>query len=145
MPSNNLLTGEDPSRIAERAFAFDWSRSIGKGRRWWNEEIYSGMARGGSDVEETDGPPRELTTLLWMTLAHGAAGAMFWQYRPDHVAFESPGYNLADLGRQADSAPRGRFRGNIADRGVSRSTCPCGFPRQESQSSTIKRHTTSSA
>ena len=32
-----------------------------------------------------------------MTLAHGAAGAMFWQYRPDHVAFESPGYNLAAL------------------------------------------------
>ena len=96
MPSNNLLTGEDPYRIAERAFVFDWSRSIGKDGRWWNEEIYSGMARGGVTwKKQTD--PRELTTLLWMTLAHGAAGAMFWQYRPDHVAFESPGYNLATL------------------------------------------------
>ena len=99
MPSNNLLTGEDPYRIAERAFAFDWSRSIGKGGRWWNEEIYSGMARGGVTwKKQTD--PRELTTLLWMTLAHGAAGSMFWQYRPDHVAFESPGYNLAALDGQ---------------------------------------------
>ena len=96
MPSNNLLTGSDPYKIAERAFAFDWSRSIGKDGRWWNEEIYSGMARGGVTwKKQTD--PRELTTLLWMTLAHGAAGAMFWQYRPDHVAFESPGYNLAAL------------------------------------------------
>ena len=96
MASNNLLTGEDPYKIAERAFAFDWSRSIGKDGRWWNEEIYSGMARGGVTwKKQTD--PRELTTLLWMTLAHGAAGAMFWQYRPDHVAFESPGYNLAAL------------------------------------------------
>ena len=96
MPSNNLLTGDDPYKIAERAFAFDWSRSIGKAGRWWNEEIYSGMARGGVTwKKQTD--PRELTTLLWMTLAHGAAGAMFWQYRPDHVAFESPGYNLAAL------------------------------------------------
>ena len=96
MSSNNLLTSEDPYKIAERAFAFDWSRSIGKSGRWWNEEIYSGMARGGVTwKKQTD--PRELTTLLWMTLAHGAAGAMFWQYRPDHVAFESPGYNLAAL------------------------------------------------
>ncbi len=103
MPSNNLLTGEDPYKIAERAFAFDWSRSIGKDGRWWNEEIYSGMARGGVTwKKQTD--PRELTTLLWMTLAHGAAGAMFWQYRPDHVAFESPGYNLAAL--DGGSTPR---------------------------------------
>ena len=104
MPSNNLLTGEDPYKIAERAFVFDWSRSIGKGGRWWNEEIYSGMARGGVTwKKQTD--PRELTTLLWMTLAHGAAGAMFWQYRPDHVAFESPGYNLATL----DGRPTARL------------------------------------
>lgn len=96
MPSNNLLTDDDPYKIADRAFAFDWSRAIGRGGRWWNEEIYSGMARGGVTwKKQTD--PRELATLLWMTLAHGAAGAMFWQYRPDHVAFESPGYNLAAL------------------------------------------------
>ena len=96
MSSNDLLTGADPYKIAERAFAFDWSRAIGKDGRWWNEEIYSGMARGGVTwKKQTDA--RELTTLLWMTLAHGAAGAMFWQYRPDHVAFESPGYNLAAL------------------------------------------------
>lgn len=96
MSSNNQLTVEDPYVIGDRVFAFDWSRSIGKNGRWWNEEIYSGMARGGVTwKKQTD--PRELTTLLWMTLAHGAAGAMFWQYRPDHVAFESPGYNLAAL------------------------------------------------
>ena len=104
MPSNSLLTGEDPYEVADRSFAFEWSRSIGKGGRWWNEEIYSGMAPGGVTwKKQTD--PRELTTLLWMTLAHGAAGAMFWQYRPDHVAFESPGYNLAAL----DGRPTSRL------------------------------------
>ena len=96
MPSSNLLTGDDPYAVSDRAFSFEWSRAIGKGGRWWNEEIYSGMSPGGVTwKKQTD--PRELTTLLWMTLAHGAAGAMFWQYRPDHVAFESPGYNLAAL------------------------------------------------
>lgn len=96
MSSNKQLTVDDPYKIGDRVFAFDWSRSIGRDGRWWNEEIYSGMARGGVTwKKQTD--PRELTSLLWLTLAHGAAGAMFWQYRPDHVAFESPGYNLAAL------------------------------------------------
>ena len=62
------------------------------------------MSPGGvTGKKQTD--PRELTTLLWMTLAHGAAGAMFWQYRPDHVAFEAPGYNLAAL----DGRPTARL------------------------------------
>ena len=104
MPSNNLLTGDDPYKVSDRAFSFEWSRAIGKGGRWWNEEIYSGMSPGGVTwKKQTD--PRELTTLLWMTLAHGAAGAMFWQYRPDHVAFEAPGYNLAAL----DGRPTARL------------------------------------
>ena len=96
MPSNNLLTSDDPYKIAERAFSFDWSRSVGKNGRWWNEEIYAGMSPAGvtwkkqSDAQET-------TTLLWMTLAHGAAGAMFWQYRPEYLSFESPGYSLTAL------------------------------------------------
>ncbi|MDP7578441.1 MAG: beta-galactosidase [SAR202 cluster bacterium] len=93
MPSNDLLTSRDPMKIAERAFAFDWSRSIGREGRWWNEEIYSGMAKGGVTWKKQS-EPEELTALLWMTLAYGAAGAMFWQYRPDYLAFESPGYNL---------------------------------------------------
>jgi len=99
MPSNDLLTSRDPLKVAERAFAFEWSRSLGRGGRWWNEEIYSGMARGGVTwKKQTD--PRELTTLLWMTLAHGAAGSMFWQYRPEYLSFESPGYNLVALDGQ---------------------------------------------
>ena len=96
MGSNNLLTSDDPYQIAERAFIFDWSRSIGREGRWWNEEIYAGMARGGATwKKQTD--PRELTMLLWMTLVGGAAGSMFWQYRPEYLSFESPGYNLIAL------------------------------------------------
>ena len=96
MSSNNILTSNDPGPLIDRTFAFAWSRCLGPNGRWWNEEIYSGMAKGGVTwKKQTD--PRELTTLLWLTLANGAAGAMFWQYRPDHVAFESPGYNLAAL------------------------------------------------
>jgi beta-galactosidase len=104
MSSNNLLTAADPYNIAERAFGFDMARALGNKGRWWNEEIYAGMARGGV-VWKKQSDPRELTTLLWMTLAGGAAGCMFWQYRPEYFSFESPGYNLAAL----DGAPTPRL------------------------------------
>ena len=129
MPSNNLLTGDDPGRLAERAFAFDWSRSVGRGGRWWHEEIYAGMSPAGVTWQkQTD--PRELTTLLWLTLAGGAAGAMFWQYRPEYLSFESPGYNLV----APDGEPTARFAaaasGDPPDRGPGRAPAPGVPPRR---------------
>ena len=62
------------------------------------------MSRGGVTWEKQS-DPRELITLLWMTLACGAAGTMFWQYRPEYLSFESPGYNLVAL----DGEPTPRF------------------------------------
>ena len=105
MPSSNLLTSEDPYKLADRAFSFDWSRSVGRNGRWWHEEIYAGMSPGGV-VWHKQSDPRELTMLLWMTLAAGGAGAMFWQYRPEYLSFEGPGYNLVAL----DGEPTARFR-----------------------------------
>jgi len=104
MPSNNLLTSEDPYKLSERAFAYDWSRSVGKNNRWWNEEIYSGMSAGGVTWRKQSAP-EEPTTLLWMCLAGGGAGAMYWQYRPEYFSFESPGYNLIAL----DGEPTARW------------------------------------
>ena len=93
MPSNNLLTSDDPYIISDRYFSFDWSRSIGSNGRWWNEEIYSGMSPAGVTWKKQS-HPAELTSLLWMTLVGGAAGAMFWQYTPEYLSFEAPGYSL---------------------------------------------------
>ena len=44
--------------------------------------------------------------LLWMCLASGGAGAMYWQYRPEYFSFESPGYNLIAL----DGQPTARWQ-----------------------------------
>ena len=105
MPSNELLAGPDPLRIAERCFSFDWSRSIGRGGRWWNEEIYAGMSPAGV-TWKPQSHPTEVTSLLWLSLIHGAAGAMFWQYTPEYLSFEAPGYSLT----APDRAPTGRLQ-----------------------------------
>ncbi|MBM4050355.1 MAG: hypothetical protein FJ279_35105, partial [Planctomycetes bacterium] len=104
MPSNNLLTSRNPYQIADRAFCFDWSRSVGRKGRWWIEEIYAGMSPGGVTWKKQS-DPRETNALLWLSLMGGAAGAMFWQYRPEYLSFESPGYNLA----APDGQPNARF------------------------------------
>ena len=129
MSSNNLLTSGDPSVIAERVFSFDIARAMGVDGRWWNEEIYAGMARGGVTWNKQS-DPRELTALLWMSLAGGAAGAMFWQYRPEYLSFESPGYNLAAL----DGASTPRFeavKGAVAQIESMRYHLPLECPRAE--------------
>ena len=105
MPSNELLTGPDPMRIADRCFSFDWSRAIGRGGRWWNEEIYAGMSPAGV-TWKPQSHPAEVTSLLWLSLIHGAAGAMFWQYTPEYLSFEAPGYCLT----APDRAPTGRLQ-----------------------------------
>ena len=96
MSSNHTLTADDASALADRTFSFDLSRSLGSAGRWWNEEIYAGMSRGGVTWKKQS-DPRELTALLWLSLAGGASGVMFWQYRPEYLSFESPGYNLVAL------------------------------------------------
>ena len=108
MPSNDLLTSRDPEKIAERAFVFDWSRSVGHNGCWWNEEIYAGMHPGGV-VWKKQSDPRETNVLLWMTLMGGASGAMYWQYRPEYLSFESPGYNLV----AHDGKPNARFESTV--------------------------------
>lgn len=109
MPSNNLLTSRDSSSITDRAFIMDWSRSVARDGRWWNEEIYAGMHPGGT-VWKKQSDPRETNMLLWLSLAGGAAGAMYWQYRPEYMSFESPGYNLVSH----DGKPNDRLRATEA-------------------------------
>jgi beta-galactosidase len=96
-PTNEVLTSSDPYRFSYLFFACDWSRSIGRGGRWYYEEIYAGM-NPGSTTHKKQTSPEEIALNLWAALARGAAGAVFWQYRPEYMSFEGPGLNLVSAG-----------------------------------------------
>ncbi len=98
------LTGGDPYCIAERCFGYQWSRAIGRDGRWWNEEIHAGFKRG-IYADSKQATPQEATVFLWLSLIEGAAGALYWQYRPEYMTFEAPGLNLTAL----DGTPTRRF------------------------------------
>jgi len=94
--SGGYLSGPDPYSVADNCFGFQWSRAIGRNGRWWNEEIYSNFWGGLRPMQKRT-LPTEATVFLWLTLIEGAAGAMYWQYRPEYMTFEGPGFNLASL------------------------------------------------
>ena len=96
-PTNNYFPGNEASSPpCDHFFAMDWSRSIGKNGKWWFDEIYSSFVPNGCQYKKRT-LPDELTTHMWMSLAYGAEGALFWQYRPEYLTFESPGLSLTGL------------------------------------------------
>ena len=94
--SADRLTGDDPYGLTCECFGFQWSRAIGRGGRWWNEEIYSSFV-GGLAPHEKRTIPEESTLFLWLSLVEGSAGALYWQYRPEYLTFEGPGLALVSL------------------------------------------------
>ena len=61
-------------RLRIERSAFDWSRSAGRNGRWWNEEIYAGMSRGG---------------VTWKKTIRSA--------RTDHIALDDPSVRCRGL------------------------------------------------
>ena len=102
--SANRLTTEEPYSVASECFGFQWCRLMGRGGRWWNEEIYGSFV-GGLAPREKMTTGEESAAFLWLTLMEGGAGALYWQYRPEYMTFEGPGLNLVAL----DGEPTSRW------------------------------------
>lgn len=92
----NRLDSADPYGIACEAFGFLWARTIGRNGRWWNEEIYSSFV-GGLRPTEKRTLGEESSLYLWLSVIEGAAGALYWQYRPEYMTYEAPGLSLVAL------------------------------------------------
>ena len=98
--SADRLSTDEPYSIAGECFGFQWCRAVGRNNRWWNEEIYSSFV-GGLSPRGKRTIPEESTLFLWLSLIEGAAGALYWQYRPEYMTFEAPGLNLVSLDGEA--------------------------------------------
>ncbi|MDX6228381.1 MAG: beta-galactosidase, partial [Frankiales bacterium] len=78
----------------EHLFNLDTAASAADGRPFWQAELQGG--KGRRHGFRSTGQPRPDTVRLWMwnALACGASGVMFWQWRPELLGPESPGYGL---------------------------------------------------
>ena len=78
----------------EHLFNLDTARDAARGKPFWQAELQGG--RGRRDGLGSTGQPHPDTLSLWMwnSIAAGATGVMFWQWRPELLGPESPGYGL---------------------------------------------------
>jgi len=102
--ANNLFTSDDPYSFADQFFWARWSRAVGKEGRWWHDEIFSSMSPKEGPYEKRT-QPEELRAVMWLTVAERAAVAQFWEYRPEYMSFEAPGFSLVGL----NGLPTDRF------------------------------------
>ncbi|MCU1416617.1 MAG: Beta-galactosidase/beta-galactosidase [Schumannella sp.] len=78
----------------EHLFNLETAREAAAGKPFWQAELQGG--RGRRDGVRSTGQPDPAVTALWMwnALATGASGIVFWQWRPELLGPESPGYGL---------------------------------------------------
>lgn len=89
---------------AEHLFNLETARDAASPTPFWQAELQGGRGRRDG-VRSTPQPHPDVTALwMWNALATGATGIMFWQWRPELLGPESPGYGLT----AADGSPTAR-------------------------------------
>lgn len=87
-------------RIAAHQITLDVARGAAQGRRFWQTELEGGPVRSGNAGSPrglTCGPfpdPGEMEIWNWNAIMSGAKGVLYWQYRPEMLGLESPGFGL---------------------------------------------------
>lgn len=78
----------------EQMFNLETARDAAAGKPFWQAELQGGRGRRDG-LRSTPQPAADSIELwMWNALAAGASGLMFWQWRPELLGPESPGYGL---------------------------------------------------
>lgn len=88
------------SELTRQLITLDVARGAAQGRRFWQTELQGGHLTGGTG-EDLWGLTRgsvptssEMALWNWNALMSGAKGILYWQYRPEILGPESPGFGL---------------------------------------------------
>ncbi|NOZ64865.1 MAG: hypothetical protein GXO71_08125, partial [Caldiserica bacterium] len=88
-----MLLGQYPPVLYHRSNAgmiCDWIRSVSP--YFWINELYPNRAGWVAEVKVED-----FRKWIWTTIAHGAKGLLFWQYRAERLGNESNGHGLVNI------------------------------------------------
>ena len=68
------------------------TRCASRSKPWWDAEHAGGKA--GRALGERNHTPAEARAMLFLALAHGAAGSIIWEWRPDAFGEEASNFGL---------------------------------------------------
>jgi beta-galactosidase GanA len=85
------LMQNDP---VEHLFNLETARDAANGIPFWQAELQGGRGRRAGSASTPHPTPTQIETWIWNAIAAGARGVMFWQWRPELLGPESPGYGL---------------------------------------------------
>jgi beta-galactosidase len=97
------LMNDDP---VEHLMNLDTARAAAAGKPFWQSELQGGRGRRAGAASTPHPRPQVVALQMWNALAAGAHGVLFWQWRPELLGPESPGYGLCAV----DGAPTARSR-----------------------------------
>lgn len=109
-PDHPNITTDFLDQTADHHLMLDLARGAAQGRQFWQTELQGGHVRSGTASAPqglTRGPdptPDEMTLWNWHALMGGVNGILYWQYRPELLGQESPGFGLV----RRDGAPTER-------------------------------------
>lgn len=108
--------GDVTDQMVGHLLTLDAARGAARGKRFWQTELQGGFLTSGSAFEprgltrSPDPTPEQIALWNWNALAAGSKGILYWQYRPESLGPESPGFGLA----RRDGAPTERT--DVAER-----------------------------
>ncbi|MHB1629085.1 MAG: beta-galactosidase, partial [Bacilli bacterium] len=79
---------------------FRWSiiRSAADSRPIWLSELQGGAASSPLGLFRSSSPnPNHFRSWIWLAIASGATGVMYWQYRNEKLGPEAPGFGLTEV------------------------------------------------
>ena len=74
----------------------DLIRGASAGKTFWTAETQAGPSGEGLTHSRTP-DPEDIRLWNWISLAAGAKGLLYWQWRPEMLGPESPGFGLCNL------------------------------------------------
>lgn len=95
----SVFPGWMENHLYEVGLQLDTAISSARGKTCWVGELQAGASGPlGKDIFISSCPsPREIAAWNWLTVAHGMKGILYWQYRPETLGPEAPGFGLCGM------------------------------------------------
>ncbi|WP_436932493.1 beta-galactosidase [Halosimplex halobium] len=118
-PDHPEITTDAERQTLDHHLMLDVARGAAGEKPFWQTELQGGHVRSGNSIDPmglTRGPdpdPESMALWNWNALAGGATGLLYWQYRPELLGHESPGFGL--VRRDGSRTERTEVAASFAD------------------------------